>query len=190
MTAAPCHAPYGIAQLPGFAESLRILLDDEQYAMTDVALMFGVSRERLRQLAGKFGLAAPNTGRGLYSVRIWDDTAHRFRPVAKGVLHRQRPRSKKRAVRQQVRAGYRAHVEAALRALAEAAPDRRVGLVDLGVALGYVARGDGQDEARAAMLIKCSWQSTGGSGVMRRLWQACDALPLTRGRKTRMVGAP
>lgn len=158
--------------------------------MVGVGLMFGVSRERIRQLAGRVGVAVPFTGgRGLYAVRIWDDSAHRFRPVGRGVLRRQRARSKW-AVRQQVRAGYRAHVEAALRALAEAAPDRRVGLVDLGVALGYVARGDGVDEVRAASLIKSSWQSTGGSGVMRRLWQACDALPLTRGRKARMVGAP
>ena len=193
MTAALRHAPYGIAQLPGFAASLRILLDDEQYAMTDVALMFGVSRERLRQLVARYGMAVPLTGRGLKSVRIWDDSAHRFQPVARGVLKRQRARRYSQtywAARQQVRAGYRAHVEAVLRALAEAAPDRRVGLVDLGVALGGVAWGDEQDEARAASLIKSAWWSTGGSGVMRRLWQACDALPLTGGRKAHMVGAP
>lgn len=95
--------PYctGIADLPGFRESLRLLLEEEEYSQSDVAMMFGVSRERIRQLGHKLGVSLPSHAqRGLNQVRVWDDTLHRFRPEFKSVLRRtaqqERVRERKR----------------------------------------------------------------------------------------------
>ena len=78
--------PAGIAGLPGFAESLRLLLIEEEYALEDVGQMFGVSRERIRQLADHLGYVRQGAKRGVRAVRIWQDDEHRFRPVHKGIL--------------------------------------------------------------------------------------------------------
>lgn len=73
----------GITDLPGFAESLRLLVEEERYTLTDVAMMFDVSRERIRQLAERFAINVQwGEGRGLYATRLWDDEKHRFRPVS------------------------------------------------------------------------------------------------------------
>ena len=77
----------GCAQLPGFRESLRLLLEREQYAPIDIAPMFGVSRERIRQLCERFGLRSVEAKRrGLMALRVWDDAANQFRPVSRGDL--------------------------------------------------------------------------------------------------------
>jgi plasmid maintenance system antidote protein VapI len=71
----------GIAQLPGFVESLRLLAEEEQYALSDIADMFGVSHERIRQLTDKFSISQPMRWKnGLRACRVWDDRIHRFRP--------------------------------------------------------------------------------------------------------------
>ncbi len=70
----------GIAQLPGFSESLKLLVEREQYSLTDIAMMFGVTRERVRQLVEREGLATVPHTRGLNAVRVWDDTTNRFYP--------------------------------------------------------------------------------------------------------------
>jgi hypothetical protein len=66
-----------VADIPGFTESLRILLVEERYTLTDVAYMFGVSRERVRQWAKRLGLAHGHHARR----RVWVEAEQRFRPV-------------------------------------------------------------------------------------------------------------
>ncbi len=81
----------GIAQLPGFVDSLRLLLVDERYAAIDVALMFGVSRERIRQLCFTHGIKQPLRWKsGLHATRLWDDATNRFRPVENRILRLER----------------------------------------------------------------------------------------------------
>jgi hypothetical protein len=82
----PSGCKVGIASLPGFAESLRLLLVEEEYTLEDVGQMFGVSRERIRQIANREGFHAKYGG--MTCVRIWQDDEHRFRPVHKGVIKR------------------------------------------------------------------------------------------------------
>jgi hypothetical protein len=77
----------GIAGLPDFRESLRRLLEEEQYSLTDVGLMFNVTRERMRQLAVRYDLRPPeHFTSGLLATRVWDDTKNRFHPVTNKVL--------------------------------------------------------------------------------------------------------
>jgi hypothetical protein len=72
----------GITSLPDIKESLRLLIEEEQYSLIDVAMMFQRSRERIRELCKQWGFHyAHGDKRGLYSIRIWDDENHRFRPV-------------------------------------------------------------------------------------------------------------
>lgn len=111
----------GVGALPGFVESVRILLIEERYAATDVALMFGVSRERIRQLIVRAGIEVPDYPRGLRARRVWDDEANRFRPVPLGEIReveRAERWAERRLIRERVREGYRAHVIAALTAFA------------------------------------------------------------------------
>ena len=74
--------PQGIADLPGFAESLRLLIESHQYSLTDVAMMFNVSRERIRQLCARYRVQYQpySSATGLNAMRIWDDTDNQFRP--------------------------------------------------------------------------------------------------------------
>ncbi len=46
-------------ELPGFADSLRLLVERERYSLTDIGLMFGVSRERARQWVAREGFEYP-----------------------------------------------------------------------------------------------------------------------------------
>jgi hypothetical protein len=74
-------------ELPGFDASLRLLVQRERYSLTDIGLMFGVSRERARQWCKARGIRYPEaTVRGLHAIRVWDDAANRFVPVGRGVL--------------------------------------------------------------------------------------------------------
>lgn len=85
----------GIVGLPGFVESLRLLVQREQYSLTDIGLMFGVTRERARQLVTANAIEYPaGTIRGLMARRVWDDEAGRFRPVGRGDLRRQAHRKR------------------------------------------------------------------------------------------------
>lgn len=103
--------PSGLAFLPGFVESLRLLVERERYSMTDIALMFGVSRERIRQLFDRYELEYPEgTSRGLNAVRVWDDASHRFRPVSRGSID-QAKRLGARAVKRAKRVARRAEIQ-------------------------------------------------------------------------------
>lgn len=99
----------GIASLPGFAESLRLLLVEEEYTLEDVSLMFGVSRERIRQLAEKLGLTERPQRGGLWCVRVWQDDEHRFRPVRKRILKQVATYTRRSARQQAIKARYTAH---------------------------------------------------------------------------------
>lgn len=64
--------------IPGFRESLQSLLE-QGYNISDLAVMVGVSRERVRQWCNQLDLeryAVRTTYR-----RVWDDELMRFRPV-------------------------------------------------------------------------------------------------------------
>ena len=85
----------GVSALPGFAESLRILVEDEHYSLFDIAAMFNVSKTRIQQLCDKVGVRRRfiqrGALRGLQAYRIWDDAANRFVPVPRRVglrMHR------------------------------------------------------------------------------------------------------
>lgn len=113
----------GIAALPGFTESLRLLVNFEQYSLTDIGMMFGVSRERVRQLCARFRIPVPPrvpvSGKTAGVRRVWDDEAHRFLPVrSTALMDRELARLMRRDVRAEVRAGYRAHIAEAGRTLA------------------------------------------------------------------------
>lgn len=139
----------GVADLPGFTESLDLLLHREQYTYTDIAMMFGVSRQRIEQLAERM---FPNRSRregwlGMRSLRVWDDNQHRFIPIPKGVL-RKHARETKRHIRAHVRQGYRDHVLAVLSALPT---DRPITLRELWKALSDQ---DASREAAQGVWIK------------------------------------
>lgn len=180
----------GLRQLPGFDESLKLLVEREQYALADIGMMFGVSRERIRQIEARVGAKRIDThNRGLYCVRVWDDAQHRFVPVQKRVLRRTLAEQKRRSkaeVRRFVREGYRKHVEAALRALADMAPDRRVSLTDLGVALGVKMTGrTDTDSGNSMSSIHSAWGGRRFYPTMAEanhaLWETCGALPALKG---------
>lgn len=80
----------GVADLPGFDTSLVLLIRREQYSMTDIAAMFGVSRQRIEQLCERRGLTYPDgTYRGMMAMRVWDDAQHCFRPMSRGEFRRE-----------------------------------------------------------------------------------------------------
>lgn len=99
------HAPRGLRDLDGFAESLRILVEIERYSLTDIGAMFGVSRERARQLCIACGIPTPRVKAkgGLFDVRLWIDSENRFAPAPRKevrlatVIVRDKQRAKRRA---------------------------------------------------------------------------------------------
>jgi hypothetical protein len=81
------------ARDPEVVESLRLLLEREQYSYTDIAMMFEVSRERVRQWTTAAGIkheGKQRWQRGLSAERIWDDRLNRFIPFAKSVIRERR----------------------------------------------------------------------------------------------------
>lgn len=113
-----------------FLPSLRLLVCRERYSLTDIGMMFGVSRERVRQWLRQHHIEHPDArdGKlrgvtGLHCVRVWDDALHRFVPVQKRALNAVRADlgRRKRVLR---RAERRAHMVAcALRLKAELGRD-------------------------------------------------------------------
>lgn len=113
----------GLCALPGFKESLDLLLNTERYALDDVGQMFGVTRERIRQIAVREGVARKLIGdsgkresAGMMDLRMWDDTLNRFVPVRRKALVEKRKASL-RDIKRHVRDGYRAHVDTVLSGL-------------------------------------------------------------------------
>ena len=78
--------PWG--QYPGFTESLRILVEEELFTLTDIAEMLGLSRERVRQLCAARGIRRPLLSGPRQIVRVWDDRTNRFRPLLQQDLTR------------------------------------------------------------------------------------------------------
>jgi hypothetical protein len=107
--------------------------------MSDIAAMFGVTRQRICQLAQRGRVRTNGRGAkgiGLGAVRVWDDAAHRFRPVAKDVLAKRRAEKREVvALRRRVRAGYIEHARTALRELGKAARGRPLSLSEMWVAV-------------------------------------------------------
>lgn len=64
-----------LAQIPRFVESLQSLVD-QGYGLTDIGCMFGVSRERVRQWCGKFGVE--RDGSSGTAFRLWSPEQGRF----------------------------------------------------------------------------------------------------------------
>lgn len=106
MTKSP-RTPWRVSD-PALGASLRLLVEHEQYARVDIAAMFGVSSERVRQWTHQLGITYPaNTPRGLRAQRVWDDAAHRFRPIRNDVVRAARrvnAAAAERAERQRARA--------------------------------------------------------------------------------------
>lgn len=75
---------------PDFEPSLRLLIEEEKYSLYDVGLMFGRTRERVRQWCEDLEImtAGPHQ-RGLCDCRVWNDDLNRFVPVKKSVLKKQ-----------------------------------------------------------------------------------------------------
>lgn len=113
----------GVAGLDGFVPSLRLLVESEKYSLHDVALMFDVSRERIRQLCIRYGVAGGGRAykTGLNAVRVWDDTQNRFAPIARGDISRAKKaerRAKFLSARLQRRQEHRAEIVATIQELA------------------------------------------------------------------------
>lgn len=154
------HPHHGIAQLDGFDESLRLLVEREEYSATDIALMFCVSRERIRQLSYARGITFDKSRtNGLNAVRVWNDERHCFEPVRKGVLKQMEYFSEvaeRERVREYVRAGYRAHIVAALTALASEANGLPVSRADAWQAVS----GRSSQATYATVSLAASWDSS------------------------------
>ena len=86
------HVNYAWADVPGFEESLRLLVYAERYATEDIGMMFGVSRQRVDQWLEARGIVHPDPPyqRGSLMVRVWDDVACRFRPVRRRLVEAER----------------------------------------------------------------------------------------------------
>lgn len=163
----------GVAQLDGFAESLRLLLVEEQYTMHDISLMFGVTGERIRQLANQHGLQERPKHGGLNCVRVWHDGERRFRPVHKRILRQLETRNRVAQRRQKRDAKYEArwqHAIAKLRDLARIL-GRTPTVLELARSLGL-----GPNPGLiVSYLLQSSHRRTGSS--LAPLWRAAGLSP-------------
>lgn len=73
-----------------FVPSLRLLVCRERYCFGDIAMMFGVTTERVRQWCARYDIEHPDGQhlRGLNMVRVWDDAANRFEPMRYDTVRR------------------------------------------------------------------------------------------------------
>ncbi len=76
------HSRVGVRRLPGFAASLAALHADG-WGQSDIALMFGMTRERVRQWFRACGLKSQFWGS---RPRLWSWDAGRFMPVANAAM--------------------------------------------------------------------------------------------------------
>ena len=83
------HSTGPLITNPLFADGLRSLMLENGYGQTDVGLMLGVSRERVRQWANQLGIAREHSGS---EKRLWDPETNRFVNVGMTEAYRQRLR--------------------------------------------------------------------------------------------------
>lgn len=179
------HGP--LADLPGFAESLRLLVERERYSLTDISLMFGVSRERIRQLAALAGLDTRMVAypKGMFAVRVWNDTAHQFEPVSKALLVAQKARQR-RAIRARVRSGYLTHLIDVTRVVADRHPERRVALADVGEML--MGERSATNTALPQQVARLLLRAPSGVEAWAQVLAAADAQPAERGGRAHRNG--
>jgi hypothetical protein len=174
-------AERGIASLPGFVESVRILVEHERYCMRDVAFFFGVSRERIRQLCERHGINTAHSSRGLLSVRLWNDELHCFEPVRKTTIaraqHRQRVAENRARIRERIERR-RVEMVATIRACAE-----RLGRTPTVIEAWEAVSGKRGTQSEAAGRLASYWGARSGTsrGALPALWVACGLTPRPRG---------
>lgn len=158
-----------VAALPGFIESLRSLLE-QGYTFTDVAIVYGVSRQRAQQWAKQLDLYDARFD-GVTPRRVWDDAKGQFVPVTGTTyrLMRQAVRTaKRRAVVEASRAARRAQDTETLRLLAVDL-DRVPTLLELGEEMGF-------PPAQAAARLAVAWREPGDArpyaDALARLYRA------------------
>lgn len=100
IAAARGHRVRGWAKDEALRESLRLLIAHHGYTVTDVAPMFGVCRELVRQWCERFGIVRPY-GRAVCH-RVWDDTRNEFLPWT-GRMRQRRKVVAHRAERRKIR---------------------------------------------------------------------------------------
>lgn len=71
--------------IPGFCESLNSLHNDHGYGITDIGVMFGVSRMRVRQWFDQYGI--PYQCKRGTVFREWDDNSNRFTERSSKQIH-------------------------------------------------------------------------------------------------------
>lgn len=64
---------------PDYPESLRLLVQREQYTYREISFMFGLSLERIRQHCAMFGIQKIRKRGGI--TRVWDDERLCFYPM-------------------------------------------------------------------------------------------------------------
>lgn len=69
--------------IPGFRDSLANLIE-QGYNLTEIGMMLGLTRERIRQFAVRLRLPRPMR----HAARIWDDGRHRFVALPETVARR------------------------------------------------------------------------------------------------------
>jgi len=87
----PRHISVSRADNPEFVPSLRLLVEREKYCLSDIALMFTVSRERVRQWLKQYEIRyqVKDFPRGLRACRMWNDELNRFFPVSIGKMKKE-----------------------------------------------------------------------------------------------------
>lgn len=73
-----------VSEIPGFVSSVRWALQDG-FSLTDVGVMFGVSRERVRQWCEEFEIERGKHEGSQY--RLWSDEENRFVPVSQETMY-------------------------------------------------------------------------------------------------------
>ncbi len=173
-----------LSKLPGFEESLRLLVVDERYSITDIALMFGVSRERVRQLCLARGLEHPDGSKvGLHAIRVWDDTMNRFRPHSRGDMRKARMAEstarRRAAITKRVEAR-RWMIVGAVARLRE-----RLGRDPVWPEIWAELGGDSAMVRNAAAMVLGRWKGYGQTTAvaLRHFYEATGMKPMPRGRK-------
>ncbi|NIM48947.1 MAG: hypothetical protein GTO22_06755 [Gemmatimonadales bacterium] len=89
------HDP--VDSVPGFSESLDRLVSFHEYSDVEIGIMFGVSRERVRQWRNRLGIQKKRHGSG---KRMWNDVLGRFLTVDCDTYKRTREGTRRRIRRE------------------------------------------------------------------------------------------